>query len=75
MCCACGGGSTSSSEASNSLGESYAYGIVMITLEMIGWIMFYIGYKGSINYARFLIDEQEGDLIFDNFSINADFDF
>ena len=42
---------------------------------MIGWVMFYIGYRGSIKYARFLIDEQEGDLIFDNFSINTDFDF
>ena len=75
MCCACGGGSTSSSEASNLLGENYAYGVIMITLEMIGWVMFYIGYRGSIKYARFLIDEQEGDLIFDNFSINTDFDF
>ena len=85
MCCKCGGGisdstSNSSSDSTQepislSIRSSYPYAIVMITLEIIGWIMFYIGKRDSLKYAEFLIDKQERNEIVDNFSINDTFDF
>ena len=79
MCCICGGGSTGSSSSSGItiLGSTvgYALGAFLITIELTGWILFYLGYKDSLEYARYLIDEQEENVIVENFSINTDFDF
>ena len=80
MCCICGGGSAvaptdTSSATIAGLGTTgtYALGATLATIELIGWILFYIGYEDSKEYAKYLIQDQEGN--FDNFSINTEFDF
>ena len=76
MCCVCGGGSavdptgtSSSTSATIELGTTgYALGATLATIELIGWVLFYIGYEDSKGYARYLIQDQEGN--FDNFYLN-----
>ena len=83
MCCVCGGGSTGGSSSSSSSSTettvevpwTYIVGATIVTLEIVGWVLFYIGYKDSIEYARYIIADQEEKAIVDNFSINDNFDF
>ena len=77
MCCSCGGGTTGSSGIAG-LGATgtYALGATLVTIELTGWILFYLGYQGSMEYARYLIgDQEEKAMVVDNFSINTDNDF
>ena len=55
------------------MGETYPLGIVIIGIEIIGWIMFYRSYKDSVGYAKYLIDEAEEDLVFDSFIADVEF--
>ena len=75
MCCACGGGSTSiyATETPTTMGENYPVGIVIMGIEIIGWIMFYRSYKDSVRYAKYLINQAEEDLVFDSFRADVDF--
>ena len=73
MCCSCGGGSTSIYATGTTMGETYPLGIVIIGIEIIGWIMFYRSYKDSVGYAKYLIDEAEEDLVFDSFIADVEF--
>ena len=73
MCCSCGGGSTSIYATTTTMGETYPLGIVIIGIEIIGWIMFYRSYKDSVGYAKYLIDEAEEDLVFDSFIADVEF--
>ena len=83
MCCTCNGGTEDDPRGTSStliegLGStgSYALGATLVTIELISWVLFYIGYKKSIAYARYLIDDKEaeyGRYIFDNFNRDLDF--
>ena len=75
MCCACGGGSTEIADTFN-LDLAWLGGL-LIAVELTGWILFYISFKGSIRYANYLIDsgEQTGNRVFDQFSANDVFSF
>ena len=77
MCCICGGGTTGggSIETTTEVPWTYIVGGTIVTLEIVGWVLFYIGYIDSIEYARYIIADQEEKAILDNFSINDNFDF
>ena len=75
MCCSCGGGSTSEYADNSTLGQNWGLGVAIMGIEVLGWILFYAAYKDSIAYVQYLIDDAEGDLVFDNFSTEGDFEF
>ena len=32
-----------------------AAGIIMITLDVVGWILFYVSYKDALRYGNYLV--------------------
>ena len=75
MCCACGGGTTEIGDTFN-LDLAWLGGF-LIAIELTGWILFYISFKGSLRYGNYLIEsgEKTDNRVFDQFSANNVFSF